>query len=438
MNQIEKDINEIDSKINNPKFKIIDHCDKLRNRIDVNTETLIKNLNSYREQLFNEINLYEQDCIKNFKNIEKKEYFVKIIKENADLLDSYYNYVNRSRIDEQSVKNMMNEAKLQEYKLKNLLKILDCNLFGKNLLNFEESSKIFDSGVIGKFNYENLEIVNDVLDVNKLSDLKPDKTIIAKADSAIEMHNSKYLVSNSQNLRIIDEKSNILVEIRFDNIPEFFAHNNVDSIFVQHNRNIWLNNRKEKCKNYTLGIYDLSLNLKNEITPDFQILACVTNNHNIFVQTNYTFCVYVYSWALEKITSFGQVYFMDRPYFFKDFKIKIVKNDKIYLKKINVDEEGDFWIKICSLNNGELLNEYYLNGNHDNFFIDSLQRTVVVDEVYSNIKIYEKPNCKSNQADLLFEKSLDLKNSSGLRVTPDGKLYFVKDKQVIQGYSFCT
>ena len=72
MNQIEKDINEIDSKINNPKFKIIDHCDKLRNRIDVNTETLIKNLNSYREQLFNEINLYEQDFIKNFKKIEKK------------------------------------------------------------------------------------------------------------------------------------------------------------------------------------------------------------------------------------------------------------------------------------------------------------------------------------------------------------------------------
>jgi len=87
------------------------------------------------------------------------------------------------------------------------------------------------------------------------------------------------------------------------------------------------------------------------------------------------------------------------------------------------------------LTNGEVLNEFYLNSYHDQFFVDALSRTIVIDEVFSNLKIYDKPNGTSNQVELIMENSLDLANSHGVRVTMDGKLFFVKNKKNIQYYS---
>ncbi len=109
-----------------------------------------------------------------------------------------------------------------------------------------------------------------------------------------------------------------------------------------------------------------------------------------------------------------------------NFKILI----KFFFYHLNVK------IKILSLTNGEILNEFYLNSYHDHFFVDALSRTIVIDDVFSNLKIYEKPNNTSNQAQLIMENNLDLANSHGLHVTMDGKLFFIKNKKSIQYYSF--
>lgn len=132
---------------------------------------------------------------------------------------------------------------------------------------------------------------------------------------------------------------------------------------------------------------------------------------------------------------------MDRPFYFKDFLLKLVKEDRIYLKKMKADDDGDFWIRVISSNSGEMLNEYQLNSYHDHFFIDALSRTIVIDDIFSNIKIYDKPvtNAGGQQALLLYEnKSLDLANTNGLQLTLDGKFFFIKNKKKIQFYSFCT
>lgn len=433
---MENDLIEIESKLNYPEVKVREYCDKIKNQIDLNTDTLIEKIKNFREQLLNELNVYEQSSIQNLKYIDKKEIYIKLLRENAEKLHNYYTYINQSRIDEQQVRKMINEAKIQEYKLKNNIKLLNGKLFGKNLITFEQSTRQFDCSLIGKLNYENLSVVNDLTDIEKVVDTKIEKTIEYKADMVLPILTNKYLVASGYNLKIIDDNPDVIVEIRFDNPPLYFSHNNLDSILVQHRRCIWKNNRKEVSPTYTLSVYDFNLNLKNEISIDYNIMSCVTNNHNIFVQTDRSNAINVYSWDLEKIVSFGQTSYVDRPYFFKDFMLKMVKNDKIYMRKINVDDEGDFWIRIVSLTNGELLNEYYLDCNHENFFVDALSRTIVIDDVFSNLRIYEKPSLKSNQADLIFEKNLDLTNCSGFQMTLDGKFFFVRNKQFIQYFSF--
>ncbi len=120
------------------------------------------------------------------------------------------------------------------------------------------------------------------------------------------------------------------------------------------------------------------------------------------------------------------------------FYVALISNDLINYLSLKLKKR--LQVKIISLTNGERLNEFSLNSYHDHFFVDALSRTIVIDDIFSNLKIYEKPSntSKHQAAQLILEKQLDLGNSHGLRVTMDGKLYFVKNKKTIQHYSFCN
>jgi hypothetical protein len=126
------------------------------------------------------------------------------------------------------------------------------------------------------------------------------------------------------------------------------------------------------------------------------------------------------------------------------------------LNNNNINENNnnsDLWIRTVSLNSGEFINEFALNTStnfdctsNEIFYVDALNRTLILDEIYSSIKIYDLPNSSTcaiktslnkDQANLLIEtKSFDLTNSSAFRMTSDAKLIFVRDKKTIEFYSF--
>lgn len=459
LTNVSSDLNEIVSKLEYPEIKIREHCDKLRNQIDLATETLLEKISKFREKFIDEINAYEQNCFKNnyfSLDLKTKDTFKKLVKENEVKLNKIKNYVNKPKIDEELVKNLIQEAKLQEYKLKNQLKIINGKLFGKKIPHFEEVPLIkqVESSIIGRLNYESLIILNDMLDIEKVAQPKIEKVIehpnnvdralplissTNNSNYSSESNDDKFLISCGSSMKIIND-CHTLVEITFDYPPEFFGTNDKDAIFVQHFRNTWKNNRKEKSHTQTLSVYDYNLNLNYEYGSDFSILACACDSQNIFVQTTSKNSINVYNWQLEKLITIGQDTHADRPFYFKDYLLKLVKEDRIYMKKMKADDDGDFWIKVISLTTGELLNEYYLNSYHDYFFIDALSRTVVIDDIFSNIKIYDKPNSTvSDQPLLLYEnKNLDLANTNGIQLTLDGKFFFIKNKRKIQFCSFCT
>ena len=113
---------------------------------------------------------------------------------------------------------------------------------------------------------------------------------------------------------------------------------------MQHFRNTWRNNKKEKAHNNTLSIYDYNLNLNYEIAVEGHILSSTNNDSNIFLQLSHKNIINIYNWQLEKISSIGQDYYSDRPFFFRNFQLKLVKNDRIYMKKIKADDDGVFWV----------------------------------------------------------------------------------------------
>ena len=440
LTEIEKDLKEIQSRLNYPEEKIRIHCDQIRNQVDLKTEMLMEKLNSYRDKILNELAIYEKNCTENLNYIENKENFFKQLNENTLKLENYYRYLNNSRIDEENIKNMMDQAKQQEYKLKNHIQVLNALIFGKSFISYEEPSKILDHNFLGRLNYEDLSQMNDITDIDRISNLQIEKTLRYQdkiIDFALAIQD-RFLIVIGQILKMIDDQSNDIVEIRFDSTPDFVSHNLKDSILVQHRRYLWRNERREINQSFTLSVYDFNLNLKEEIMIDNKILNCVTNENFIFVQCEKSNEVSVYTWDLIKIKTIGQVLYADRNFFFKDFILEAVKCDKMYCRKKTADEEGDIWVRVISLSSGELLHEFYLNCRFEIFFIDALSRTIVVDPIFSVLRIYEKPNNKSNQAELLLEKQIDVKNCSGFKMTLDGKFFFIRDKKLIQYYQFST
>ena len=128
---LNSDLNELTSKIEYPDIKIREHCDKIRNQIDLATETLLEKISKFREKFIDEINRYEQDCVKNnhsYLDTKTKEVFLKLVKENETKLAKIRSYVNKPKIEEEFVKSLINEAKIQEYKLKNQLKQINGKL----------------------------------------------------------------------------------------------------------------------------------------------------------------------------------------------------------------------------------------------------------------------------------------------------------------------
>ena len=126
------------------------------------------------------------------------------------------------------------------------------------------------------------------------------------------------------------------------------------AIFVQHFRNTWRNSRKEKATAHTLSIYDYNLNLNYECALDSNIICCTHNNSNIFVQTSLKNSICIYNWCLEKLITIGQDNYADRPFYFKNFQLKLVKEDRIYMKKMKMTmDDGVFWVSslfLCILN----------------------------------------------------------------------------------------
>lgn len=460
MCQIKENLVEIEEKLERPKDKIVEYCDELRNQIDIRTEILIDKLNNFRADMLTELKTYEQKCLKNSLADEIRPTFEIELSENSKKLNNYHKYLNQSTIDEIEIGKMIADAKIQEYNLKNYTKLLDSKLFGPELIVFEEScenAEKFGRMIIGKMKYEDLSFSEQMFNPEKIAQLSPENSfecIGVSVERALAIATDTYLIASENSLKLFKNTDSVdidglaLGEIRFDHSPEFIDFNGEDLILVQQTRNIWKNNRKEKNMFSSLSVFDLNLDLKHEISPDFTIVSCCSTNHSIFIQTDRGMLINVYNWSLEKITTFGQIHFPENPYYFKESLLTFVKDDRMYFRRFgnstanNLNETNkinDGFIRVVSLTNGELMNQYSLNLRVEKFFVDNLSRTIVLDEICSKLRIYDRPKHKLDQVELLFEKDVEWLNGiTDLRLTDDGRLYFIKNKQTIQYISLFT
>jgi len=186
----------------------------------------------------------------------------------------------------------------------------------------------------------------------------------------------------------------------------------------------------------------------------------------------------------------GQCVNIERPFYFRNYQLKLCKNDRIYLKKLpdshvyettmtstrqsfhgsiyedlnkstlslvsNNEEEPNNQLRVVSLSSGDFLGEISLNfktsSAYDYFFVDALARLVFIDTLFGYVKIYENPSEYSNnnnssktksstppQPQLIIEKKFKFFNNTSLtclRLTNDGIAFLIREKKFIQKFTF--
>jgi hypothetical protein len=166
LKSIKNNIDTLESNLDNGIEKIRDRCTLLRNQIQLKAESLIDQINKLSDQMQQEIDKYEKECLESFeKSTETKKILKSKINEAKSFYETSVKYLSQFKIDEDEVKQLIERAKQTQNQFNLLESYLSDVMFTNEFNEFEQNENQLDQSAIGwirkkKFEY-NSEIVSD-------------------------------------------------------------------------------------------------------------------------------------------------------------------------------------------------------------------------------------------------------------------------------------
>ena len=128
MNKLSEKMEEVESLVKSPDLFIYEHFKKIRNEIDLKTETMIKEIEDQREEYIKKLKVLEEECKIKLQETETKEHLNELIlsiQKNFDQLNQRVNKLFLSsssdeiKVKEEILKLEKELSKTQKYLLKN-------------------------------------------------------------------------------------------------------------------------------------------------------------------------------------------------------------------------------------------------------------------------------------------------------------------------------
>lgn len=152
LNNLNQDINTLNEYMEEADLKIQNHCQFLREDVDIFTESLIDDLHKLRLNLFNEIDSYEKNCAANLNN-EKKE-VSKLLTESIEKYNKFQVELKKPEIEKTQLKIMIDEVRKLREQLKKAQ--TDCEMWVQvgRLICFKPSETNLKQSNIGEIKYD--------------------------------------------------------------------------------------------------------------------------------------------------------------------------------------------------------------------------------------------------------------------------------------------
>jgi hypothetical protein len=353
----------IESTLECGDVKIRDHCDKVRNDMQLAIEQAHEKLDDLHKDYMNEIDNHEKECQAKFKSIKQnKQDIEKALNESNELLSKSDQLLKQFKIDQTELATLFENAQSLQTNLEQIHDGIQKEIFNGSLLKFEKQ-KIFDSGVIGKIVKQNIELyfmenIGNMRELVIASKIEWTRRILYLQPFKSNNFLFLYSFNNILNLLCVDRDGNTLIEkkglIKNENIEEFVVlylsslkNNKILFIFTKEK------NLNQTNEFYNFRSFDENFNFVAKIKLDKEPIDYDVNEENLFLLNRNEKCctISMYNHNLDTVQTFGQEN-STLPYFFS-LKISIfLVNGQYFIinEMLNFEDDEDFHNRVTIIN----------------------------------------------------------------------------------------
>jgi uncharacterized protein YoxC len=422
---------------------IRDHCDKVRNDMQLAIEQAHAKLDEFHKDFMHEIDNHEKECQEKFKFIKQNKVDIdKALNDSNELLSKSNHLLQQFKIDQTQLSKLFESAQSLQTKLEQIKDGIQREMFNESLLKFEKQ-KSFDSSVIGKIVKQNIELyflenIENMRELDYFISLTESTLYFPylqpiKSNSFLCLYTEK----NSLNLLCLDRDGKIFFEkkdlIKNKNIEEFIfcissKHNKIHYICTEERH------LKQKKTFFNLRSFDENFNLLAEIKLDKEKepFDHDVNGENVFLlNKNENFCtVSMYNRNLEIVQKFGQENSILPFYFPREYDQFFVSNKYFIINERIIDEDEDdaeynYSVLIIDRSNGLVKSSFVI---HEDFHLMRLYLDKFL-ITFNDVTCFLK--CYNFKGDLLHKITLDKKlKGSEISVINKELCFILKDRKI--------
>jgi hypothetical protein len=295
---------------------IRDHCDKVRNEMQLAIEQAHAKLDEIHKEFMDEIDNHEKECQAKFKSIrQNKGDIEKALNESNELSIKSDHLLKQFKIDQTELSTLFESAQFHLTNLEQIKDRIQKEIFNESLLKFAKQ-KSFDSSIVGKIVKQNIELyflenIENMRELDNASKIEWTSyfPILFTSNSFLYL----YLLENVLNLLCLDKDGKTLFDkkdlIRSKKIEEIIYFN----YDLSKNNKILYIWTGEKHLNQTNTFFNL-----RSFGENFNLLAKIKlnqkpndhgiNGENLFLLNKNKNCctISMYNQNLEIVQTFGQ------------------------------------------------------------------------------------------------------------------------------------
>jgi hypothetical protein len=424
----------IESTLECGDAKIRDHCDKVRNDMQLAIEQAHAKLDEIHKDFMDEIDNHEKECQAKFKSIKQNKVDIdKALNESNELLSKSNQLLKQFKIDQSELSTLFESAESTLNIIETTRDKLQMDMFNECLLKFDKP-KSFDSSAIGKIVKQNIELYF-LENIEKMHDLDFASKIecISYFPNTILFKSNSFLLlcSEENNLNLFcserggkTKKKDLLQNKKIVKIPYlYFASSKNDKIIYICTNEIHLNQTNSF---FNLRSFDENFNLLAKIKLDKEPGDYAVNGENLFILNKNELCrtISMYNHNLEIVQTFGQEN-LTLPFFFSpEIDLFFVSNQYFIFNETIIHEDDDDNYNIVTIlnrSNGLVESSFKIYENFDQIklYLDKFLIT------FNNETCLLQ--CYNFKGDLLHQITLDTKLEGSFFSVINKELFFLLD-----------
>jgi hypothetical protein len=433
--------NVVDIKLKNEQLRadlqlamytLNSHCDEVKNRIDLQTETLIMQINSYRQELFDEIDAYEREAIAKFKQSLDE------FKQEFDSFSFDINNFDSSKLVNENSQSLLDLSKQYTKRLNEQEIELNAIKFNDKLIGFERNLYKFDSRLLGSIYYRPVrppKVFEELDNEGRVKYKSVDLSHLLKHfkirnenvvhEGVKQLASKKYIHYSFQgnsgiHLVVLPNELNSInssIRIAAPSFSEFHVATSLDRIVLFYYLNSSLrylttfNDNLEVLHEFKFD--EDAKFVMEKLTANQELIICLTRGGN------FNHSLRVFDWSLKELTDTCRAITDKIPLYKHVIQFEADEHNHLFVKYEDIEE--NVFLNTVSLTSGERLNRFVGYPYKD--FVPYSEQLVVSYRMQSLFYI--------DSVDFLVKRKRD-----GIRLTskrmPDNDRYDIKMTKLIR------